>query len=117
MLKNRKCAVAVTGVIGILLSACMAKDVVYTDQQKRMQRCDQYIDREREQCLKGDYVTIDEYQDDYKEYKKSKEEEEKKDQLKLPKTTNPPAKPMIKLEEDKPVVKPVQDKPVIKPEQ
>jgi hypothetical protein len=80
----------------ILLSGCVAKDIEFNEQQKRMQRCEQYIDREKERCLQGDHVTIEDYKDDYDAYRKSKEKEAKKAQLKLPVT-----KPLIKPE-DKP---------------
>jgi hypothetical protein len=109
MFKKKKSVIAIFGVSTILLSACMAKDVDYTEQQKRMQRCDQYIEREREKCLQGDYVTIEEYKKDYKAYKKDKQEEASKDQLKLPVIPKPVAKPTIKPEvkpEDKPEDKP-----------
>lgn len=60
----------------ITLTGCIAKDVEFTEQQKRMQRCDQYVDREREECLKGSPVTIDDYKDDYRAYQRAKEREE-----------------------------------------
>lgn len=75
----------------------MAKDITFNEQQKRMQRCDQYIDRERERCFQGDHVTIEDYKDDYADYRKSKEKEANKAQLKLPVLTKPVEKP-----EDKP---------------
>lgn len=81
----------------VLLSACVAKDIEFNEQQKRMQRCEQYIDREKERCLQGEHVTIEDYKDDYDAYKKSKEKEAKKEQLKLPVTPKPLTKP-----EDKP---------------
>lgn len=91
----------ISSTAAILLSGCMAKDLEFTEQQKRMQRCEQYIDREKERCLQGDHVTIEDYKDDYKEYKKSKEKEATKAKLKLPVIPKPVKKP-----EDKPEDKP-----------
>lgn len=67
----------------ITLTGCMAKDAEFTEQQKRMQRCDQYVDREREDCLKGSPVTIDDYKDDYRAYQRAKEREEKQKEINL----------------------------------
>ncbi len=67
----------------IFLSGCMAKDVEFTEQQKRMQRCDQYVDREREECLKGSPVTMDDYRDDYRAYQRAREREEEQNKIEL----------------------------------
>jgi hypothetical protein len=74
-----------------LLAGCMATDVEFTEQQKRMQRCDQYTDRDRDICLRGYAVTIEEYKQDYKDYRKSKqkEAEEARPKLKLPIVVKP----------------------------
>lgn len=41
-----------------------------SEQQQRMARCDQYVDSAREQCLRGDNVTIEDFKKDYKEFEK-----------------------------------------------
>lgn len=66
-----------------MLLGCVAKDVALNEQQKRMLRCDQYNDRDRELCLQGMHVTIEDYKDDYKNFKKSKQEEADKDKKKI----------------------------------
>lgn len=60
-----------------MLAGCVAKDLKLTEQQKRMQRCEQYIDRQQEECLQGGHVTIDDYNDDYNAFIKAKEREKK----------------------------------------
>lgn len=90
----------ILGVSIIILSACVAKDVSYNEQQKRMLRCEQYIERERERCLQGDYVTIEDYKDDYRAYERSKQKEAEKDKSKII-IPDPVVKPAIKTE-DKP---------------
>jgi hypothetical protein len=64
----------------ILLGGCVAKNINFTEQQKeqqrRMQRCDQYIERDRELCLQGEHITIEDYKDDYKDFKKDKQKQE-----------------------------------------
>ena len=82
----------------ILLSGCMAKDLEFNEQQKRMLRCEQYIDSEKERCLQGDHVTIEDYKDDYNEFKKSKEKEAAKAKLKLPAIPKAAEKPENKPE-------------------
>lgn len=69
----------------------MAKDVNFSEQQKRMQRCDQYIERDRDLCLRGDHVTIEDYKEDFRDYKKSKQKEadDAKPVLKLPIVVKP----------------------------
>jgi hypothetical protein len=62
----------------ILLTGCIAKDVDFTEQQQRMQRCDQYIEQDRDRCLRGEPVTIEDYKDDFRDYQKSKEIEAEK---------------------------------------
>ncbi len=56
-----------------MLFSCLSKDVYYTDQQKRMQRCEQYIEASRERCLRGETVTIEDYKQDYREFIKKSE--------------------------------------------
>lgn len=93
------------GVIVIMLSACMANEVTNNEQQKRMQRCEQYIDREREQCLQGDHVTIEDYKEDYRAYQKSKQQEADKARQTLILSPKAAVKPVVNLEEkleDKP---------------
>lgn len=76
-----------------ILTGCIAKDVAFTEQQKRMQRCDKYLDRERDKCLQGEHVRIEDYQDDYKAFKKSERKAAEQKQTKLPKVIVP--KPTI----------------------
>lgn len=76
------------------LLGCVAKDIEHTEQQKRMQRCDQYVDKQREECLQGMPVTIDDYKDDYRAYKKSRAKEEDENK--------PIILPKKEKEEDKP---------------
>ncbi len=78
------------------LVGCVAKDIEFTEQQKRMQRCDQYVERQREECLQGMPVTIEDYKDDYRSYKKSRAKEADDNKLIIL-----PQKP--KTEEDKPI--------------
>lgn len=72
---NKSHRTLILSVLCICLSACMAKDIELSDQQKRMQRCDQYIDRERDACLRGETITIEEYQDELRKYEKSRAKE------------------------------------------
>ena len=75
------------------LSACVAKDVAWTEQQQRLQTCEQYVDRKRDDCLRGDFVTIQDYKDEYKRYEKSLAREEKQKKEALPKIEIP--KPVV----------------------
>ncbi|WP_284215575.1 hypothetical protein [Agaribacter marinus] len=52
------------------LQACMHKDAVNNEHQQRMQRCEQYVGMAQNDCLKGENVTIEEYKDDFREFKK-----------------------------------------------
>jgi hypothetical protein len=61
-----------------MLSACMSKDIEMTEQQQRMQRCDQYIESVREDCLRGMNVTIEDYQEEYRAFERSQQTELKK---------------------------------------
>lgn len=99
MLINEKVAIVLIIVSSFVFTGCIAKDVKYTDQQKRMQRCEQYIDREREQCLRGDYITLEEYKDDFEAYKKSKEKEAEKEQFTLPEKPVSDVKPTVSADE------------------
>jgi len=56
------------------LSGCMSKGIEMTEQQQRMQRCDQYIEMARDQCLRGDNVTIEDYKEEYREFEKDTQE-------------------------------------------
>jgi hypothetical protein len=72
---NKICRTSLLLAISALgLSACMSKGIEMTEQQKRMQRCDQYIDMAREQCLRGDNVTIEDYREEYREFEKDTQE-------------------------------------------
>jgi len=64
--------------ITIALSGCMSKGLEMTDQQQRMARCDQYIEMARDQCLRGDNVTIDDYNEEYKDFEKDLREKQAK---------------------------------------
>jgi hypothetical protein len=66
------------GAATILMSGCMSKDVAYTDQQKRMMRCDQYIGESREECLRGMAVTIEDYKADWREFERDEKKSVKK---------------------------------------
>ncbi|MFC4701132.1 hypothetical protein ACFO4O_13240 [Glaciecola siphonariae] len=56
--------------LSFTLGGCMSKGVEMTDQQQRMARCDQYVDMSRDQCLRGENVTIDDYKEEYKDFEK-----------------------------------------------
>ena len=56
------------------LSACISDQKVSSEQQARMQRCDQYIDKARDDCLSGMPVTIKDYKTDYKEFERTEKE-------------------------------------------
>lgn len=73
---NSNKLVVLVGIGMFLLSACMAKNLELNEQQERMRRCDQYIDQQHEACLRGEPVTIKDFNDDYKDYIKSRKEEE-----------------------------------------
>jgi hypothetical protein len=63
-----------------ILSACLSPiQGKHSEQQERMLRCDQYIGDQREDCLRGAAVTIDDYNDDYKNYQKNKVKEATED--------------------------------------
>lgn len=53
-----------------VLTGCMSKGIEMTEQQQRMARCDQYIEMARDRCLRGDNVTIDDYNEEYKGFEK-----------------------------------------------
>nr|WP_136251291.1 hypothetical protein [Ningiella ruwaisensis] len=61
----------------VVLSGCISKNVEMTENQQRMQRCDQYIDMAREQCLRGENVTIDDYQEEYRAFEKDVRDKQK----------------------------------------
>ena len=90
-MNNKWAFSAVILLCATFLSGCIGKDIPYSEQQQRMARCDQYIERERDMCLRGEPVTIDDYNDDFKDYKKSraKEDEEVKTKLVLPVVIKP----------------------------
>lgn len=52
------------------LSGCMSKGVEMTEQQQRMARCDQYVGMSRDDCQRGENVTIEDYKDEYKEFER-----------------------------------------------
>jgi hypothetical protein len=63
------CKIAIiTLVVGI--SGCMSKGIEMTEQQQRMARCDQYVGMARDQCQRGENVTIEDYKEEYKEFEK-----------------------------------------------
>lgn len=71
------CAIVACCVMSTFLLGCMSKEVGYSDQQKRMVRCDQYIGNDREECLRGMAVTIEDYKADYREFER--DEQKKRD--------------------------------------
>jgi hypothetical protein len=54
----------------LVQTGCMSKGIEMTDQQKRMQRCDQYVDMARESCLRGENVTIEDYKEEYRGFER-----------------------------------------------
>lgn len=69
-------AIPLACITAICISGCMTPQTgPRTEQQKRMVRCDQYIDEQRDACLRGEAVTIDDYKEDLKNYKKSRKKE------------------------------------------
>ncbi|MFW8591443.1 hypothetical protein ACOI22_11615 [Glaciecola sp. 2405UD65-10] len=83
----------------IFISGCMTPQTgPRTEQQKRMVRCDQYIDEQRDTCLRGEAVTIDDYKEDLKNYKKSKQKEALENQKVIP--PKPETKPEEKPQTD-----------------
>lgn len=77
MIKGLSVATVVL-ISGGLTGCMMPIEGAHSEQQKRMLRCDQYIDEQRETCLRGEAVTIDDFKDDYKDYQKSKKQEAQK---------------------------------------
>jgi len=58
----------------LLLSGCMSSEAGYSEQQKRMLRCDQYLGETREECLRGMAVTIEDYKTDWREFERSEKQ-------------------------------------------
>ena len=79
----------------VMLSACMSSESGYSEQQKRMLRCDQYVGETRDECLRGVAVTVEDYKDDYREFERT-EQKKKEAQNKILKKEKP------KTEEDPP---------------
>lgn len=74
----KKLSVVVVLGMSCLVSACLSPTAgKHSEQQERMLRCDQYIGDQRETCLQGEAVTIDDYKEDFKNYQKSKAQEAK----------------------------------------
>jgi hypothetical protein len=88
------------------LTACVAKDINLSEQQKRMQRCDQYIDRARDDCLRGETITIDDYKDDFRAYERSRAREAENNKPKI--------EPFIQSQKDNSAEKPAIDV-IVKP--
>ncbi|MFC3122904.1 hypothetical protein [Agaribacter flavus] len=74
------------------LQACMSKEAVNNEHQLRMQRCEQYVGMAQINCLKGQNVTIDEYKDDYREFKKDQKQKEADEAPKI--------KPLLETDKD-----------------
>lgn len=89
MMMRKKWFVVSLMLSSVLSYGCMSKEVVTNEQQKRMQRCEQYTDRDREDCLRGEHVTIEDYKDDYKDFKKEQQKVNSKDKQKLILATPP----------------------------
>lgn len=66
---NHLCSLCLVATL-LSLSGCMSKGIEMTEQQQRMARCDQYIDMAREQCLRGENVTIEDYKKEYRAFEK-----------------------------------------------
>jgi hypothetical protein len=62
-----------------ILTGCMAKEITFNEHQKRMQRCEQYIERDRDICMQGGHVTIEDYKDDYKDFEKQNKKQAEKE--------------------------------------
>jgi len=93
MTLSNKARVFIASCVFMPLGACMMPmEGAHSEQQERMMRCDQYIGDQREDCLRGEAVTIDDYKDDLKNYNKSKKQEA--------------------IEEEGPVIKKSTEKPV-----
>ena len=74
---KRPAAMVAACLMSASLLGCMSKDIGYSEQQKRMVRCDQYIGNDREECLRGMAVTIEDYKADYREFER--DEQKKRD--------------------------------------
>ncbi|MDT0593942.1 hypothetical protein [Glaciecola petra] len=62
--------------LALILTACISKEAQYSDQQKRMLRCDQYIGQSRDECLNGMTVTIEDYKQDWREFERDEAKRE-----------------------------------------
>lgn len=102
---------AFTGIFAsLMLSACMSKDIEMTEQQQRMQRCDQYIESVREDCLRGMNVTIEDYQEEYRAFERSQQSELKKNSEAINKAVAAQEKTrMEKEKQEKPIDPPKED--------
>ncbi|MEM0910554.1 MAG: hypothetical protein AAGJ37_06235 [Pseudomonadota bacterium] len=61
----------------LLSSGCINSDHVHSEYQIRMQRCEQYVGSAKERCLNGELITIEEYKDGVKDYKRKTEDDDK----------------------------------------
>jgi hypothetical protein len=86
----------------------MSKGIEMTEQQKRMQRCDQYIEMAREQCLRGDNVTIEDYKEEYREFERETQERMRAETLAIEKAVA--AQEKIKAEKLKQALKDAEEK-------
>jgi membrane protein involved in colicin uptake len=68
LIKGRDVILFITALLS--LSGCMSKGIEMTEQQQRMARCDQYVGMSREDCQRGENVTIEDYKDEYKEFER-----------------------------------------------
>lgn len=73
----------------VLMSGCISKEVGYSDQQKRMMRCDQYIGDTKADCLRGIAVTIEDYKADWREFERDKKKKREDAAIKIKKAQPP----------------------------
>lgn len=74
----KKVGVMCAFVFVLLLTGCISKGIEMTEQQQRMARCDQYIEMARDDCLRGENVTIDDYNDEYRVFEKNVREQKER---------------------------------------
>lgn len=61
-------------IVVLFTSGCINSDYVNSESQVRMQRCEQYIGMNKERCLNGELVTIEEYKEDLQDFQQKTEE-------------------------------------------
>ncbi len=58
------------------MSGCLNSDYAHSESQLRMQRCEQYVGMNKNRCLNGELVTIEEYKEDLEEYQQKTSDSE-----------------------------------------